>query len=78
MRNHSRRMARMVPNGTAPDELAEMRKRFNRKMTAKMTLCSVKRALDQEGTHVGNRVAVMTKLGFHWSPPNEMYVRLEA
>jgi hypothetical protein len=38
MTNHNRMITSIVPNGTAPDEPAEMRKRFRRNTIAKMRL----------------------------------------
>jgi hypothetical protein len=38
IRNHSRTTKSMVPKGTAPEESAEIRKRFKRNMTMKINL----------------------------------------
>ena len=51
IKNQRRRMARIVPNGTAPEADAPMRNKLSRPMMLK--------------TMIGNRMAVRTRFGFH-------------
>ena len=63
MPNHSRTINNMVPNGTAPEDPANRRKKLSMNMTAKTT--------------VGRTVAVMNAFFFASVPPRDLYTRLE-
>ena len=74
-------IATKVPNGTAPDDPAPMRKKLRRKRQVNMALRGISRQnaqveLEEASTHVGKSMAVMAMF-LRYSSPRSVAKRRE-